>query len=139
MIKEEQSCGVILVKKGNPDYFLILKQVDGYWSFPKGHVEENETIQMTAFRELKEETGIQDLELLNFPPIIEEYNFKQEWENIHKTVFYLIGIAKSDFVKIQESKIIEYKWAMYDEAIEKLVFENKKKVLEKAKKYLETL
>lgn len=53
-----RSCGVIPYRK-TPDgiRYLLLLQINGFWSFPKGHMEPFESEQETALRELKEETG----------------------------------------------------------------------------------
>mgnify|MGYP004419555925 CR=1 FL=1 len=56
----EKSCGAIVYRKfhGNTEILLIRHIKSGYWSFPKGHVEGNETEAETAIREIKEETNI---------------------------------------------------------------------------------
>ena len=56
----EKSCGGIVYRKfhGNTEILLIKHIKSGYWSFPKGHVENGETEEETAKREIKEETGI---------------------------------------------------------------------------------
>jgi 8-oxo-dGTP diphosphatase len=38
----------------------------GMWAIPGGFMEGNETVEETALRELKEETGIEDVYLNNF-------------------------------------------------------------------------
>ena len=56
----EKSCGGIVYRKfhGNTEILLIKHLKSGYWSFPKGHVEGDETEEETAKREIKEETNI---------------------------------------------------------------------------------
>lgn len=53
----EKSCGAVLftTEKGIKKFLLV---ESNYFGFPKGHVEENETEQETALREIKEETGV---------------------------------------------------------------------------------
>ena len=59
-MKREKSCGAIVYRMVNekPQILLIKHKNGGHWSFPKGHIELNETEQETALREIKEETGI---------------------------------------------------------------------------------
>ena len=59
-MQHEKSCGAIVYRKfhGNIELLLIKNQNGGHWSFPKGHVEEGETEEQTAVREIMEETGI---------------------------------------------------------------------------------
>ena len=54
-----KSCGIIPCRTGprGPE-FLILLQTNNCWSFPKGHMEPDESEEATALRELKEETGL---------------------------------------------------------------------------------
>lgn len=51
----EKSCGTIIVNEGK---VLIIEQSSGFYGFPKGHVEGNETEVETAIRETKEEVNI---------------------------------------------------------------------------------
>jgi 8-oxo-dGTP pyrophosphatase MutT (NUDIX family) len=39
-------------------FLIISSKSDGHWGFPKGHVEEGESVEKTAIREVKEETGL---------------------------------------------------------------------------------
>ena len=53
-MKKEKSCGIIVFDN---DKVLVVKHLDGHYGFPKGHVENNETEEETAIREVKEETN----------------------------------------------------------------------------------
>lgn len=59
-MKAIHSAGFILRhRSAGTDFFLVLKnRWNNNWSFPKGHVEKNESPFIAALRELKEETGI---------------------------------------------------------------------------------
>ena len=54
-----RSCGVIPFRR-TPEglRYLVLLQTNGFWSFPKGHMEPFESEMETALRELREETGM---------------------------------------------------------------------------------
>ena len=54
-MKYEKSCGAVVFDE---DKVLVVKHRAGHIDFPKGHVEENETEEETAIREVKEETNI---------------------------------------------------------------------------------
>lgn len=49
-----------LVSNRRGDYLLIRR--DGMWDLPKGHQDPGEEIQTTAIREVREETGLTDIE-----------------------------------------------------------------------------
>ena len=144
MHPEQYAYGVITVIKEEEWKFLILLQDTKVmnWSFPKGKQEEGETNPLqTAMRELKEETGITDVEILDFPLIEEKYDLKKEKENktYSRVNKYFLGVVKDKTIQIQEEEIFDYKWATYQEAFETAVFqrETRIKVLEEAKKYLD--
>jgi len=54
------AAGVIILKN---DHILLVHEKN-HWSLPKGKREKNETMQQTAIREAKEETGL-DVELIS--------------------------------------------------------------------------
>ena len=58
-MKKEKSCGAIVYrKKEGVIQFLLIHQTLRHWTFPKGHVEDGESEQQTAYREILEETGV---------------------------------------------------------------------------------
>jgi 8-oxo-dGTP pyrophosphatase MutT (NUDIX family) len=65
-----RSSGVICKRVDNNKlYFLLVKQIGGKWSFPKGAKEENETEYECALREFHEEVGININSLKNLKSI----------------------------------------------------------------------
>ncbi len=57
--KKNHSVGIILFHRfPRKIMYLLLKQHQGHWGFPKGHIEKGERLIDTAVRELREETGI---------------------------------------------------------------------------------
>lgn len=88
--KHEKSCGVVVFKqeKGK-DYVLLVHHNLGHWGIPKGHVEDQETEEETAKREVLEETGINTSIIEGFRESI-IYSPK---ENVLKEVVFFIGKA----------------------------------------------
>jgi len=139
--EKDKSYGVILIlrKKNEEDKFLILHQTRGHWGFPKGHGEKGETPKESAIRELKEETGIIDIEFIDLPNILDRYLFKLGGKHYDKTVEYFIAFTKSDKVVMQEAEIQNYKWTTFEEALKTFTFKETKNVLKIAQKYLNSL
>lgn len=55
----EYSCGAVVFTRENGHIlFAIVQEQSGAYSFPKGHMESNETEMETAHREILEETGL---------------------------------------------------------------------------------
>ena len=58
-MKKEKSCGAIVYREKDGVEILLIKHKNGgHWAFPKGHVENKETEEETALREIREETGL---------------------------------------------------------------------------------
>lgn len=138
-MKPERACGVITVyREDGKDLFLILKDDNARdsWSFPKGHMEKDETVEETAMRELREETGITEVHILDLPLIEEHYDVMRDGEKNLKINTYLIGFVESRDVTIQEGEILDYKWATYEDALATFSYQARKDTLTKANEYL---
>ncbi len=135
---QEQAYGIVVVFRGEEDKFLLLQHKDdeGSWSFPKGHHENTETPRETALRELKEESSITDIEIIDTPLIHEEYERKSNGELILKKNDYFIGFVNDVKVLIQEGEINTYIWATYEKALEVFQYESRRDVLRQAYEYV---
>lgn len=132
MIKEK-SCGAIVYYTHNKEIlYLILKHKAGHWAFPKGHVENNETEVETALREIKEETSL----IVTIDDGFKVINEYQPTRYSIKEVVYFMARSDTDKVFVQQAEIDNYRWCLYDEAIDLITYENDKKVLLKANDYL---
>lgn len=130
----EKSCGAIVYRKfhGNTEILLIRHIKSGYWSFPKGHVEGNETEAETAVREIKEETNIDVLIDTGFR---ETVSFSPR-RDTSKTVVYFVAKALNTDTKPQEEEISEIRWVEIGQAISHLTYDNDKLVVSKAKAFI---
>jgi 8-oxo-dGTP pyrophosphatase MutT (NUDIX family) len=62
-IRTRSAGGIVLGDGGT--IALVQSRRSGFWTFPKGHVDEGETDEAAARREIAEEAGLIDLELLD--------------------------------------------------------------------------
>jgi 8-oxo-dGTP pyrophosphatase MutT (NUDIX family) len=133
----ETSCGIVVFREELPErLYLILHYEEGHWDFPKGHAEEGEKEEDTAFRELKEETGLSDIELvLGFRERI-EYGYQRGGRTYHKEVYFFLG--RTDAKKIALSpEHVGFEWLPYEKAIARLTYGNAREVLSKAQATLQ--
>jgi len=132
----EISAGAIIFRKEDTLEYLLLHYQSGHWDFPKGNIEKGEKLEETVRREMKEETGIEDIEFLpDFKESI-KYFYKLEGKNIFKIVTFFLAETKTKEVKISWEHI-GFQWLPYQEAIEQLTFKNAKEILKKANNFLQ--
>ena len=126
----EKSCGgVIFYKTKQNTKILLVKNNNGrYWSFPKGHIEEGETEQETAIREIKEETGLD----VTIAPGFREISEYCPFGKIRKRVVFFLARAFTDNVKIQEEEIDSYIWVDLQQARKLCCYDNDLRIIEKA-------
>lgn len=132
-MKFEYSVGAVVFHKNE---FLLLKYGMGHWGFVKGNMEDGEKKEETIKRELREETGITEANLISGFEKSIEYYYTMDGEKIHKKVDYLL--INSDTKKVELSyEHDDYKWKEFEEALELLSFKNAKNVLREARDFIE--
>ncbi len=108
-----KKCGIILWNQGKEKIFLVYGKKSSKWGFPKGHMEEGETIEETAHREFYEETG---------------FRLNQPLENlprytIRNNIYFIVTIHdEQDMIqendKIPDTNEIEkYQWTSINELL----------------------
>ena len=135
---DEKSCGAVLYTYDNNilKYLLIVNQ-DGIYGFPKGHMENDETEEETALREIYEEVGIKAHFMNNF----KEYDAyrlfsKEKNKEVYKQVIYFLSdFNKKDIVK-QDEEITSYSIVTYEEAISLIQAESSRNILTKANQFI---
>ncbi len=105
------------------EVLLILRPIYQDWTLPKGHIEEGESWDVAAQREVKEETGY-DTVITGFAGFT-SYNVKSE----AKVVLYwrMEPAGESEFEPNHE--VSHYEWVSPLEAIDRLTYENDKELL----------
>lgn len=133
-MKKERSAGVVVcMEKPDGNRFLLLNYPTGHWDFVKGKIEQGETLHQTAVRETKEETGISDLEFVEGFEEKINYNFQFEGELIQKEVVFFLAKTKTHTVNVSHEHL-DYTWLDYENALEKVTYQNAKNILSKANK-----
>lgn len=133
---EERSAGAVVFYGNSPDReYVILHYPSGHWDFPKGNIEPDETVPDTVRREVREETGIGELELRDGFEKKIEYYYRRDRQIVHKVVIFLLAESKTRDVKISFEHE-GFAWLHYPEAMGKLTFKNAKTILQEAEDYL---
>jgi len=132
----ERSAGAVVyrVENGKPIY-LLLHYEAGHWDFPKGNIEEGEKIEETVRREVREETGISDIQLVPGFKTKIKYFFKRDGQTVFKTVDFLIAKTAEKDVKLSFEHI-GFEWLPFKEAMERLTYKTAKDLLVKVDEFL---
>lgn len=127
-----KSCGVIPFRKeGEEVRYLMVKQSNGAWSFPKGHMERGESEIQTALRETREEAGLEPVLVPGFRETV-EYDTRMQ---SHKVVVLFLGEVHGE-PRVDHREIREYRWVTAEEAKQEMMPEQHP-VLDRAQAYLE--
>ena len=134
-MKREKSCGAVVYRyEKNTLCLLLLRHLHGdHWSFPKGHVEENETERQTALREVFEETGLRVSLHDGFRQVV-EYSPKP---GATKQVVYFLGHTDNVRYVLQVEEISEIRWIDIDSAYHIVTFKNDRNLIVRAREFLE--
>ena len=131
-MKKEKSCGAVVFRRKKELEVLVIRQNQGHWCFPKGHVEGDETERETAVREVREETGLNIRFLFGFR---EETHYCPQ-EDIEKDVVYFAAMENGGRLKKQAAEVSEIVWVSIPEASALLTYENDKQLFRKAVKFV---
>ena len=100
-------------------YLFILR--NGFWDLPKGKVEAGETLAQTALREVREETGINEVEIVRELTTTWHTSCMagQETPILKKTRWFLMhATQESKLVPQTEEGIVGAYWLPYEDAVE---------------------
>ena len=130
----EKSCGAVVVRETEEcRQVLLLKHLAGHWSYPKGHVEDGESEQQTALREIKEETG---LSVKLIPGFRKSVTFSPA-EHVIKDVIYFLARPLDGNLKAQPEEIETIAWVDLTEAEQTLTYDDDRELLRQVRHFLE--
>ena len=133
VLVKEKSCGVIVIKNINGSLHILLVHHNlGHWGIPKGHIEDNETEEETAIREVLEETNINTKIISDFRKCI-TYSPKK---NVMKDVIFFIGKPINDNLNPQLKEVNDVAFVDIDKALELITFDDEKESLREAISYI---
>jgi len=132
----QHSAGAIVFRKTRGTvWYLLLHYEEGHWGSSKGHIENSETIEETARREIREETGLTDIQFFEGFKERNQYFFWSQGQRIFKTVTFLLAQTQTREIKLSFEHI-DYVWLRYEAALENITFADEKIVLQKAQQFL---
>lgn len=135
MIEEQSAGAVVFHLSDSLIEYLLLHYQAGHWDFPKGAIEPGEHELDTVRREVWEETGIQNIEIIpDFRKVI-QYFYRKAGQLVRKRVVFYLTRADTKEVRLS----YEHKgfiWLDYPKAMRKLTFKTARDTLEAAHHHL---
>ncbi|MDD4250916.1 MAG: NUDIX domain-containing protein [Candidatus ainarchaeum sp.] len=125
--------------------FLLLHRLLNWvgWEFPKGAIEEKESLQETVKRELFEETGLKKYSTLTQ---LDSFEYFDDKRGINSFITnFLVRVSSNSKVSLNNEHVLDqkiilehdsFKWFLPKDALKIITHSNQKKTLKKAITYL---
>ena len=130
--REHSAGGVVLRRIEGEIHVLVIRDPYDNWGLPKGHLEKDEDSRSAAMREVREETGLEELELGPELGTIDWY-FRDGETLVHKYCdFYLMASATGEPVPEVGEGITEVEWVPLQEAPARVTYGNARRMVRQA-------
>lgn len=133
-----------LVTRSGAELLLLHKHEQNEYVLPKGHVEPGETLEQTALRETREETGYSHLRLLaNLGTLPSQYAYRGRWVVRDETYFVMLLLdetrddSRSDADARHDQHTFHRLWVPAVAAAQRLTYEPAKTFASRAAAWLE--
>ncbi len=130
-VDETSAGGLILDRRAPGAQGALIGRLDRrgrlLWSLPKGHVEAGETPEMTAVREVEEETGISGHVIAPLGEI--DFWFVAGGRRIHKTVHHFLLLAEGGELSDADVEVTEVAWVPLAEIDGRLAYEDERRLV----------
>ena len=125
-VVREPTAGGIVYRHGKDGKveILLIQDSKGRWTIPKGHIEEGETARVTAEREIREETGLQEMTVQDW---LGKINFRYRRGNslvLMTTEIFLVKAEGNDNKVKKEKWMTSLGWLSANEALDKIEYED---------------
>ncbi len=107
------------------------------WSLPKGHIEEGETPEQTAIREVAEETGIRGVVVAELGDI--DYWFVTEGRRVHKTVHHYLLRSVGGELSDADVEVTQVAWVPLTELNSRLAYADERRLAEVANRLIDRM
>ena len=125
IVREPTAGGVIFRRnQKNEVEILLIQDSKDRWTIPKGHIEEGETAEETAKREIGEEAGLHDVKIIGW---LGKINFR--YRRIDKLVlmttqvFLVKALGDTDAIQ-KEDWMNGIKWFSFSDALDEIEYED---------------
>ncbi len=136
MIEEKLAGAVVYRRDGEDILFAFVHDIFGYWTLSKGHIEEGETAEQAALREIKEEIGL-DIKVEDELETNDYIASDPEKGKIKKIVTYFLASTEDKDIKLKETGGLDgANWFKMEEMVDLRMYNDIKPIVIKAIKIL---
>jgi 8-oxo-dGTP pyrophosphatase MutT (NUDIX family) len=129
-VEETSAGGLVVDCTGTRPQAAVIGRLDKrgrlLWSLPKGHLEDGETAEEAAVREVEEETGIQGRVIAFLGDV--EYWFVADNRRIHKTVHHYLLRAAGGQLSDDDVEVDQVAWVPLDELRDRLAYAGERRL-----------
>ncbi len=136
IVREPTSGGIVFrfTKDKKDIEILLIQDSKERWTIPKGHIEPGETAKVTARREIEEETGLKNIDILAW---LGKIHFK--YRRLDKLVLMTTQIYLAQSLDGHETPVPEkwmkgIRWFSFTDALEAIEYDDIGKLMLIAKK-----
>ncbi|MBQ6410260.1 NUDIX domain-containing protein [Candidatus Saccharibacteria bacterium] len=136
IVREPTSGGIVFRMTADKKdvEILLIQDSKGRWTIPKGHIEPGETAKMTARREIEEETGLKNFDILTW---LGKIHFKYRRADklvLMTTQIYLVQSLDARETPTAEKWMKGIKWFAFTDALDVIEYDDIEKLMLIAKR-----
>ncbi len=138
-VEDAVSAGGVVWRHGQGGLEIVVcgRRSDRSWMLPKGTPDVGESLEQTAIREVREETGLDVVLGATLPTI--EYWFTMHGVRYHKRVHHWLMEPTGGDIANHDHEFDDVVWMPVDEALRKVNYANQRRVIAEAARTLEAL
>jgi 8-oxo-dGTP pyrophosphatase MutT (NUDIX family) len=136
------SAGGVAYRKRGEIVEVVITLVGGHnrWQLPKGLINQGESSEEAALREVREEAGI-ETELIDLIDKVEYWYFSKKSSRrvrFHKFVYFYLLKYRAGTPEDHDREVKEARWVDIETARNMLAFKSEKVVVDKAREMIES-
>jgi 8-oxo-dGTP diphosphatase len=141
LLKRQISSGGVIFRRRGDDFEVALVSVKGgrNWCLPKGIVDKGETPEVTAVREVREESGLNGKIIDGLGEISYWYYIQGENTKCRKTVHFFLMEYEGGSTSQHDFEVDAAQWFPLADALKKISFKGDREILEKAREKIKAL